>query len=423
MSKSVQDNVVETAYVEAIRVLRDCAHAMGMKASAHEDEYHQVWARDSMITLLGACLVGDKKIDRALKASIDILRRHQTSLGLIPNNVDVVTKQPNFQAYADSGLWFVIGNGVYFERTNNKAFLEKNYSAIKKTLNWYQYQDAHGDGLIAMQEACDWEDMFAVRGKGLFINVLHVSALKKASHMARVMRDKNNSRLYEDRSKRITKQINRRFWCSKEKILRIIIEDSFGTIDDPRPPHDREYNKRVSSLKHMLKNDSYYLPYLTFRDFGKWFDSFANLMAILGGIAGPKRAEHVISLIERYKFSKPFPIRSIYPSIRSGEEDWRNYYTYCNLNVPNQYHNGGIWPFLGGLYVAALVKMKQNKKAEKALAQLALLNKRGKEGEWEFNEWFHGKTGKPMGMVGQAWSAGMYVYAYECVNKKNPIFF
>ena len=40
-----------------------------------------------------------------------------------------------------------------------------------------------------------------------------------------------------------------------------------------------------------------------------------------------------------------------------------------------------------------------------------------------FNEWLHGKTGKPMGEPYQAWSAGTYLYAYECVKQKKLIYF
>jgi glycogen debranching enzyme len=47
----------------------------------------------------------------------------------------------------------------------------------------------------------------------------------------------------------------------------------------------------------------------------------------------------------------------------------------------------------------------------------------GREDEWEFNEWFHGVTGEPKGAKDQAWSAGMYIYAYICViESREPVF-
>lgn len=37
--------------------------------------------------------------------------------------------------------------------------------------------------------------------------------------------------------------------------------------------------------------------------------------------------------------------------------------------------------------------------------------------EGEFNEWHHGKTGEALGVRDQAWSAGMFIYAAECVRR------
>ncbi|MCB0655064.1 MAG: hypothetical protein KDC57_02955, partial [Saprospiraceae bacterium] len=45
------------------------------------------------------------------------------------------------------------------------------------------------------------------------------------------------------------------------------------------------------------------------------------------------------------------------------------------------------------------------------LYKLAELNKLGIFNEWEFNEWAHGITGKPMGKSFQAWSAAEYILA------------
>ena len=41
-----------------------------------------------------------------------------------------------------------------------------------------------------------------------------------------------------------------------------------------------------------------------------------------------------------------------------------------------------------------------------------MLCREGIEGPWEFTEWAHGQTGRPMGKAYQAWSAASYVAAY-----------
>ena len=40
------------------------------------------------------------------------------------------------------------------------------------------------------------------------------------------------------------------------------------------------------------------------------------------------------------------------------------------LNLPHYYHNGGIWPFIGGFYVAALVKAGRLKEAQECHRRL-----------------------------------------------------
>ncbi len=65
----------------------------------------------------------------------------------------------------------------------------------------------------------------------------------------------------------------------------------------------------------------------------------------------------------------------------------------------------------------------RHREASESLADLARLNRTGQNGPWEFNEWFEGETGQPMGMAGQAWSAGMYIYAYHAVQDRKALCF
>jgi glycogen debranching enzyme len=75
------------------------------------------------------------------------------------------------------------------------------------------------------------------------------------------------------------------------------------------------------------------------------------------------------------------------------------------------------------LYVAALVRAGHLEEASHVLELLAQTNKEGRDHEWEFNEWFHGVSGKPSGSPDQGWSAGMYMYAYNCVKEgREPVF-
>lgn len=411
------NKLCDEAYEKAVNVLHECIDRSGIKASAKKDGYPQIWARDSMITLLGASLSGDEKIIKSLKASINTLRNNQTKLGLIPNNVSIKNQKANFQAYADGGLWFIIGNAFLYKQINDLVFLKKNYKAIKKIITWYEYQDVDQSGLVNMAEGSDWEDLFAVRGKGLYVNALHCMAIDQAVFIAKKLNKNNDVKLFSNINKKLKPLINKHFWYNGDGNVINNIKLSLGTEFFNKNETDSLDRKMIFPKKTILKNSNYYLPYFTFRNFGEWFDSLGNILTILSGVANKKQAHYIFEFIKKNKLIKPYPIKAIFPPIFPKGKDWRYYYNFGGLNLPNQYHNGGIWPFLGGFYITALVKAKKFKEAEKELLQLALLNQKGKN-QWEFNEWFHGKTGEPKGMVNQAWSAGMYIYAYKSVESK-----
>jgi glycogen debranching enzyme len=77
-------------------------------------------------------------------------------------------------------------------------------------------------------------------------------------------------------------------------------------------------------------------------------------------------------------------------------------------NQVHQYHNGGIWPFVGGYWVMALAQLGLRVQARAELVKLARVN--ALDG-WRFTEWFHGRTLKPMGMAGQSWNAAAWLLA------------
>lgn len=411
----------EQTYDQAVGVLRRCLHEVGMQASGTKPGYPQVWARDSMITLLGASLVDDHSIRKCLYRSVESLAKHQTPLGLIPNNVDVQTGETSFQAYADSGLWFVIGTDVLARTAGDRAFLDRIYPAVRATLNWYAYQDVDQSGLISMVEGSDWEDLFAVRNKGTYVNVLYYIALRLSHALALRMNDNAMADDYAYSAQRLKEKINYYCWHRGSRDVARHLQFGSGGVSYEHAMRFVELREQHYRDHHpTLAERYYYLPYITFRDFGVHFDSLGNLLAILSGVADKEQTDHILSLIDEFDIARPYPIRAIAPPIEVGSRDWRYYYLFAGLNEPHRYHNGGVWPFVGGFYVAALVKAGRFDDAERALVALAEANKLGREGrEWEFNEWLHGESGEPLGMADQAWSAGMYIFASEAVRRKS----
>ena len=114
---------------------------------------------------------------------------------------------------------------------------------------------------------------------------------------------------------------------------------------------------------------------------------------------------------------------NFFPFVLPGDPDWHK--RYENFNMPGNYHNGGIWPFICGVYIAALVAAKRYKLAEKMLSELTKLIKISRDPnlEFGFNEWIKAQDGKVMGVDWQTWSAALYLYAAKCVQEKNTPFF
>lgn len=251
-----------------------------------------------------------------------------------------------------------------------------------------------------MQESTDWQDLFCTRGKGLYLNCLYVLALRAA---ARVLGD---SALVQ-RAEAVCQRINDWMWYKGDGDMLRHISHTFST--ESRQDRDSLGRKRFIPPKLRLRDEQHYLPWLGFRAVGEWFDTLGNLMAILAGVADANQTATILDFIRRHNLDR-WPCATLVPPVRPGDPDWRDYYGL--LNVPSHYHNGGAWPFIGGFYIAALVQAGKPNEANEALHSLAELNLRG-----EFNEWHHGETGEPMGVRDQAWSAGMFLFAEECVRR------
>jgi glycogen debranching enzyme len=386
-------SLIDAIYNAAIESLRRCCSEWGLKASGRALGHHQIWARDSMIALLGARFAQDGQIQDALRASLSLLKDRRGPRGLIPNNVDSTTLHPNFRAYADGGLWWIIGS----------TLMAPDPEVVREVLCWYECQDVDQSGLISMQESSDWQDLFCTRGKGLYLNCLYVMALQLAAELF----SGDESERLRRRAAMVAERINTYFWYAGDKDVTTHLSLTFST--EGTSLRDSMGRPREIPEKRYLTQERYYLPYLGFRSLGEWFDSFGNLLAILAGVANQRQSEIILDFISRYSLDQ-WPLRSLTPAVQPGDPDWRSY--YGSLNVPHQYHNGGVWPFLGGFYVAALVKVGRTEAAALALHNLAELNQGG-----QFNEWHHGETGAPMGAKDQAWSAGMYLFACECVRR------
>ncbi|OGH69696.1 MAG: hypothetical protein A2754_01835 [Candidatus Magasanikbacteria bacterium RIFCSPHIGHO2_01_FULL_47_8] len=376
----------EQAKNEAIKVLGHCARSMGFFASGLPGGYEAVWARDSMITSLGASLIGEKFKD-TFKKSIETLRNNQSALGQIPNAVgsynDDRQSDVTFNSI-DSSLWYLVGQHAYRTAYKDNSVLNESQESIEKAMLWLRYQDPNEDKLLAQQPTMDWQDAFPHKyGHVINAQALHYAILKMHGH--------------DEPAEHIKKVVN-------------------GEIERYLMMYDE---KRGYYLPWNWKNHD------GDREQEEWFDALGNLLAIVCGLATPEIAGNILDYIEREAVNRPFPCRTMHPALKKGDKEWRSYFEKCDAREPYSYLNSGVWPFIGGFYIAALVKAGKIDKAKEELDKLTDAVKTGQKMEWEFNEWLHGQTGKPgeNSAPYQGWTAGMYLFAYECVERGEVPYF
>ena len=173
-------------------VLRRCVTPYGFRASGVLPGYPQIWARDSIITSLGAALTGEPDLVAAFRASLDTLGSQQSPLGLIPLNVHPETGEISTEnaGAVDANLWYILGHYYHYLLTKDLAYLQSVWPGIDRALLWLRYQDMNECGLLEVPEAGDWMDLLAIRYNVLYDNVLYDAALERPACMAASLRDR-----------------------------------------------------------------------------------------------------------------------------------------------------------------------------------------------------------------------------------------
>ena len=428
----MENDLIQTARAHAERILLANGGELGLLGS--NQAYQQVWARDSMVCSFGLWLTRNPEGREVHAPSLDTLRRFQSPLGKIPHNVGMPgipdpaliahggnLRQPLEENIAvedtihagcvDGNLWYIIGQYYDFKLRQDVAMLRAAWPSLENALLWLRYQDSNECGLLEVHETMDWADLFANRYNVLYDNVLYFAAWQCMGQMADALGTDANA--YFNHAADVRHKINALLWVGPEE------PTNYDWIRMER----KEWLYPRRRVETELVGRPFYLPYMGFRDYADRFDTLGNLLAILFGVTDKPKSDKILDYIHGCGLNKPFPVRALYPPIQPGERDWREYYRVRNLNQPNHYHNGGAWPFIGGIYVAALIQAGRLEETRCQLDRLTSMVRLGKGQEWEFNEWFHGLSGRPMGYARQSWSAAMYLFAADAVEQSRVSIF
>jgi sucrose-6F-phosphate phosphohydrolase len=408
---------IRQGYEKAIEAVKYNITPLGFSACSLEHNYslgtdtnyRSVWARDGAITIIGTIPLTkkDEEIHNCQIATFDTLLSHVSPSGQVPSNVSIDDNTPDYSGVGgicsiDSGMWLIIAFYEYIKTTRKLDYLRENLNTLQCVMDWLSAHDGNNDALLEIPEAGDWTDLLGRSYNILYDEVLWYRTNICFGRLLEMIGKEEQAGDYIRWSQVIKKEIQLNFWPSTSQKM-------FESIS-------------FAESQYSLGDARYLIAQVTPFDFSWRCDVYGNILAFLYDVIDLEKAEHACRFMWGIGASDPYPVRNLYPAIMPGDPDWRSYYTVNLLNLPHHYHNGGIWPFVGATWVRFLQKVGLEDTALKELCKLAHLNKLGMRYEWEFNEWAHGKTGRPMGKMFQAWSAAQFIlscHRLKIVNNKN----
>ena len=346
--------------------------------------YPEPYTRDLMISALGVLVSGNDRLVGALRRVLETLAENMSSHGHIPSLVH----DPEDRGASDTTPLFLLSAALFRKASGEKAFLEE---AVKKALEWMRYQSPSDRVLVAQLPTSDWRDEQWVLGFGLYVNAVYYAGLKLLGK--------------EEEAGQVRNSMSR-----------------FAVQEGAQHRHVHE--------GLVLRHKPYYALWSYKIYSSERFDLLGNSLSVVAGIASSTRSRDMTSWIEaecaNMKTSGDLAVDlspNLFPFIRREDPDWRP--RYRQYNMPGEYHNGGIWPFICGFHIAALVAAERYGLAEKKLSVLTDLVRFGRDTQlsYGFNEWYRAQNGEPCGQDWQTWSAAMYLYAAACVEKRVTPFF
>ncbi len=346
--------------------------------------YPEPYTRDLLLSLLGIAVSGNEQLMGSMRRTLETLAANQSRHGHIPSLVH----DAEDRGASDTTPLFLLSTAIFRNVTAEHRFLD---DALKKALIWMTYQSPSDHCLVAQQPTSDWRDEQWVLGFGLFVNTVLYSALCLLGHY--------------------------------ERASGLLLDMEHFTITSGGQHH---HVHEGLSLKHK--------PYYALWSYKVYsserFDLLGNSLAMLSGLSSKSRSQQIadwvgaecLQMQTKGDLAASLP-PNFFPYIRPSDPDWLP--RYLDFNLPGEYHNGGIWPFVSSFYIAALVAVENYDLARQQLYALTDLVRLSVDSKLEFgfNEWYRAQDGLPRGQDWQTWSAAMYLYAAKCVEEEKTPFF
>ncbi|MEJ7930633.1 glycoside hydrolase 100 family protein [Ramlibacter sp. AN1015] len=369
----------------AIALLRRNLTPQGILAASRTQEaearrYTRIFGRDAAICIMAMAGSGDPLLEQGAIASLDALAAKQAHNGQIAKYVDPEGSGADFWYVGciDATLWWLIA--VDHVRGVGAVDAARWEPQVAKAIGWLYAQEHPHFRLLQQNEASDWADIMPRSGFVLYTNALWV-------------------------------EVKQRFDLDGTAETR----QHFNDLFDPFSPQLPSYS-RARLMRHYARrgqsSDGLLLSFVNLSVCGLEGDVFGNILAVLSGAVDAPTGRRILEAIRSASASDPYPVRVVLRPLEKDHKLWRAYMGRHKQNLPHQYHNGGIWPFVGGFWVVALARLGLAEQAREELARLIAMND---EDGWRFTEWFHGKSLARGGMPGQSWNAAALLLALDAV--------
>jgi predicted glycogen debranching enzyme len=348
------------------------------------------WGRDTMIALPGLAMTTGR-----YEIAKDILLQfaQHVDQGMLPNRFPDAGEKPEYNT-VDATLWFFEAARELVQSSGDFDFVRSNlYAVLSDILEWHirgtRYNiHADEDGLLFSGEAgvqLTWMDakiggwvVTPRYGKPVEIQALWYSALRTMADFSQRLDDRSAAKKYQSLAAKAKTSFNALFW-----------NESAGCLYDVVNVNDRDDSIRpnqvlAASLEHTMLSK--------------------------------QKAASILDVVER-ELLTPYGLRTLAP----GDPQYRGRYEGGPQQRDSAYHQGTVWPWLLGPWIAACLKVRPRtqKNLVRAAERLQPLKQHLTDaGLGQISEIFDGDPPhEPKGCIAQAWSVSEILRALVAIGK------
>lgn len=441
---STKDHLLEEAKSELEKsIIYYKGHPIGTVAARDSEvkavNYDQCFVRDFVASALAFLMDGRTEIVRNFLVETLTLQSHEKQMdcfkpgpGLMPASFKVESNSDGEQFLSadfgeqaiarvppvDSCLWWIVLLRAYVKATGDIALAHQaNFQiGIKLILDMcLVHRFEMYPTMLVPDGAFMIDRRLGVYGHPLEIQVLFYAALRAAQELLLAA---NDSDQYSDKVNQrlgsLSYHVREYYWLDLQRLNEIYRYkgEEFGK------EVANKFNIYAESIPMWLtewlpETGGYLAGNLGPAQMDFRFFALGNLMAILTSLASEQESQQIMNLIEQrwHDLVGYMPMKICFPAVEGIE--WR-IITGCDpKNIPWSYHNGGNWPVLLWMLVAASQKTGRLELAQKAIE---IVEERLSRDQWA--EYYDGINGRLIGKEArkyQTWTIAGFLVAKELV--------